>query len=41
MLRFQVSDDEQWIILLDFEDEVERKQIEISLTKKIQYIYMI
>ena len=39
MIRFQVSDDEQWIILLDFGDEVERKQIEISLTKKIHNFY--
>ena len=39
MLRFQISDDEQWMILLDFEDEVEKKQIEISLTKKIHNFY--
>lgn len=39
MLRFQISDDEQWMVLLDFEDEVEKKQIEISLTKKIHNFY--
>jgi hypothetical protein len=35
MLKFQVSEDEQWMVLLEFEDEVEKRQIEISLTKKI------
>jgi hypothetical protein len=35
MLKFQVSEDQQWMILLESLDEVEKKQIEISLTKKI------
>ena len=39
MIRFQVSDDEQWLILLEFDDDVEKKQIEISLTKKIHNFY--
>ena len=39
MIRFQVSEDEKWIILLEFSEEVEKKQIEISLTKKIHNFY--
>jgi hypothetical protein len=39
MLRFQVSDDEKWIVLLEHSDDVEKKQIEISLTKKIHNFY--
>jgi hypothetical protein len=39
MIKFQVSEDEQWLILLEFEDDVEKKQIEISLTKKIHNFY--
>jgi len=39
MIKFQVSDDHQWIVLTEALDEVERKQIEISLTKKIHNFY--
>jgi superfamily II DNA or RNA helicase len=39
MLKFQVSEDQQWIILVDSPDEVEKKQIDISLTKKIHNFY--
>ena len=39
MLRFQVTEDEKWIALMDFSDDVERKQIEISLTQKIHNFY--
>ena len=39
MLKFQVSEDQQWMILLEALDEVEKKQIEISLTKKIHNFY--
>jgi hypothetical protein len=35
MLKFIVSDDHQWLVLTQSPDEVEKKQIEISLTKKI------
>ncbi len=39
MIKFQVSDDHQWIVLTEALDEVEKKQIEISLTKKIHNFY--
>ena len=39
MLRFKVSEDHQWMILVESLDEVEKKQIEISLTKKIHNFY--
>lgn len=35
MLRFVVSEDNNWLILVDYSEDFERKQIEISLTKKI------
>jgi superfamily II DNA or RNA helicase len=35
MLKFRVTDDHQWILLLEALDEVEKKQVEISLTQKI------
>jgi len=35
MLKFIVSDDHQWLVLTQSPDEVEKKQIEISMTKKI------
>lgn len=35
MLKFRVSDDDQWLILLESSEDVEKKQIEISLTQKI------
>jgi superfamily II DNA or RNA helicase len=35
MLKFVLSEDEQWLVLIQSPDEVEKKQIEISLTKKI------
>jgi superfamily II DNA or RNA helicase len=35
MLKFQVSEDQQWMVLIESPDEIEKKQIEISLTKKI------
>lgn len=39
MLNFSISDDKQWLILTQFQTEVEKKQIEISLTKKIHNFY--
>lgn len=39
MLNFTISDDKQWLILTQFQTEVEKKQIEISLTKKIHNFY--
>lgn len=39
MLKFNVSEDQQWMILIDAPDEVEKKQIELSLTKKIHNFY--
>jgi superfamily II DNA or RNA helicase len=39
MLRFQVSEDQQWMVLIESPDEIEKKQIEISLTKKIHNFY--
>jgi len=39
MLRFQVSEDQQWMILIESIDEVEKKQIDISLTQKIHNFY--
>jgi len=35
MLKFRVTDDHQWMLLLEAVDEVEKKQVEISLTQKI------
>jgi hypothetical protein len=39
MVKFQISDDKQWMVLTESLDEVEKKQIEISLTKKIHNWY--
>ena len=39
MLRFNVSEDQQWLILAQANDEIEKRQIEISLTKKIHNWY--
>jgi len=39
MLTFNVSEDRQWIILAHSSDDVEKKQIELSLTKKIHNWY--
>jgi superfamily II DNA or RNA helicase len=39
MLKFNISEDRQWLLLVGFEDEVERKQIELSLTQKIHNWY--
>ncbi len=39
MLKFQVSEDQQWMVLIESPDEIEKKQIEISLTKKIHNFY--
>ena len=39
MLRFQVSEDQQWMILVEALDEVEKKQIDITLTQKIHNFY--
>jgi superfamily II DNA or RNA helicase len=39
MLKFNVSEDQQWLILAQSSDEIEKKQIEISLTKKIHNWY--
>jgi hypothetical protein len=35
MIKFVVSDDKNWLSLIDYDEDFERKQIEISLTKKI------
>jgi len=35
MIKFVVSDDNNWLTLVDHDEEFEKKQIEISLTKKI------
>ena len=35
MLKFIVSEDLQWLLLNDYDEEVDRKQLEISLTRKI------
>jgi superfamily II DNA or RNA helicase len=35
MLKFVVSEDNNWLSLVDYSEDFERKQIEISLTKKI------
>lgn len=39
MLKFNVSEDQQWLILLEAGDDVEKRQLEISLTKKIHNFY--
>lgn len=39
MIKFQISEDQQWMILVESLDEVEKKQIDISLTKKIHNFY--
>ena len=39
MLKLQVSEDQQWMILMESVDEIEKKQLEISLTKKIHNFY--
>ena len=39
MLKFIISDDKQWLVLTQFPNDVEKKQIEISLTKKIHNFY--
>lgn len=39
MIKFQVSEDQQWLVLTEALDEVEKKQIEISLTQKIHNFY--
>lgn len=35
MLEFDVSPDSQFLILKSYTEEVEKKQLELSLTKKI------
>lgn len=39
MLKFNISEDRKWIILVHASDEVEKRQIDISLTKKIHNWY--
>ena len=39
MIKFNVSEDQQWLILAQSNDEIEKRQIEISLTKKIHNWY--
>lgn len=39
MIKFNLSEDNQWLILSQCTDEVEKKQIELSLTKKIHNWY--
>jgi len=35
MLKFRVTEDLQWLSLIDYSEDVDRKQLELSLTKKI------
>ena len=35
MINLRVSDDLQNLLLVDYTEEIERKQLEISLTRKI------
>ena len=39
MIKFNLSEDNQWLILSQCTNEVEKKQIELSLTKKIHNWY--
>lgn len=39
MVKFNLSEDNQWLILVQCDNEVEKKQIELSLTKKIHNFY--
>jgi hypothetical protein len=39
MVKFNLSEDNQWLILVQCTDEVEKKQVELSLTKKIHNFY--
>jgi len=39
MLKFNISEDQQWMILIESPEDVEKKQIELSLTKKIHNFY--
>lgn len=39
MVRFVLSEDNQWLVLIESTDEIEKKQIEISLTKKIHNFF--
>jgi superfamily II DNA or RNA helicase len=39
MLKFIVSEDLQWLVLKDYNEEVDRKQLELSLTRKIHNHY--
>ena len=39
MIKFNLSEDNQWLILAQCTDEVEKKQVELSLTKKIHNWY--
>lgn len=39
MLIFDLSEDEQWLVLRSWDQDVEKKQIELSLTRKIKNFY--
>lgn len=39
MLKFVVTDDRKWIALIDYDEEFEKNQIDISLTRKIHNHY--
>ena len=39
MIKFNLSEDNQWLILVQTSDDVEKKQVELSLTKKIHNWY--
>jgi superfamily II DNA or RNA helicase len=39
MIKFNLSEDNQWLILAQCTEEVEKKQVELSLTKKIHNWY--
>jgi superfamily II DNA or RNA helicase len=39
MLKFVVSEDKKWLSLVDYDEDYEKRQIDISLTKKIHNFY--
>jgi superfamily II DNA or RNA helicase len=39
VIRFEVSEDNQWLVLRHYDEDIEKKQIELSLTRKIHNFY--
>lgn len=39
MLKFNISEDQQWLLLVESSDDISKRQLEISLTKKIHNWY--